>query len=78
MDLIDILRTFNPNPEEYTFFKCTRNIFQERLYLGSHISSLSNFKKIEIVSSIFSDNNTMRLDISYRGENCKRKKKKHK
>ena len=75
MDLIDILRTFNANAEEYTFFKCTRNIFQERLYLGSHISSLSKFKKIEIISSIFSDSNTMRLDISYKGKNCKRKKK---
>ena len=28
-------------------------------------SSLGKFKKIEIVSSIFSDHNTMRLDINY-------------
>ena len=31
-----------------------------------HKSSLSKFKKIEIVSSIFSDHNAMRLDINYR------------
>ena len=31
-----------------------------------HKSSLSKFKKIEIVSGIFSDHNTMRLDINYR------------
>ena len=30
-----------------------------------HKSSLSKFKKIEIVSSTFSDHNTMRLDINY-------------
>ena len=31
-----------------------------------HKSSLSEFKKIEIVSSIFSNHNTMRLDINYK------------
>ena len=36
-----------------------------------HKSNLSKFKKIEIVSSIFSDHNAIRLDI-----NCKKKKKK--
>ena len=30
-----------------------------------HTSSFSKFKKIEIVLSIFSDHNTMRLDINY-------------
>ena len=38
-----------------------------------HKSSLSKFKKIEIASSIISDYNTMRLDITYR-----KKTKKHK
>ena len=33
-----------------------------------HKSNLSKFKKIEIVSSIFSDDNAMRLDI-----NCEKK-----
>ena len=45
-------------------------------HLGSHKSSLGKFKKIEIISSIPSDHNTMRLVI-----NCKNitvKKKKHK
>ena len=31
-----------------------------------HKSNLSKFKKIEIISSIFSDHNAMRLDISYK------------
>ena len=30
-----------------------------------HKSSLGKFKKIEIVSSVFSDHNVMRLDINY-------------
>ena len=39
MYLTDIFRTFHPNAEEYTFFssKCTGNIFQDRLHLGSQI-----------------------------------------
>ena len=31
-----------------------------------HKSNLSKFKKIEIISSIFSDHNTRRLDINYK------------
>ena len=31
-----------------------------------HSSNLSKFKKIEILSSIFSDHNAMRLDINYK------------
>ena len=39
-----------------------------------HKSSLGKFKKIEIVSSIFSDHNVMRLDINYRKKHCKKYK----
>ena len=45
--------------------KCTQNIVQDRPVLG-HKSNLSKFKKIEIVSSIFSDHNARRLDINYK------------
>ena len=34
-------------------------------------SSLSKFKKIEIISSIFSDHNAMRLEINYTEKNVK-------
>ena len=36
-----------------------------------HKSSLGKFEKTEIVSSIFSDHNTMRLDINYRKKSVK-------
>ena len=39
-----------------------------------HKSNLSKFKKIEIISSIFSDHNAMRLDINYKKKNCKKQK----
>ena len=66
MDLIDIFRAFHLNEEEYTFFSSAHGIFSRIDHIFSHKSSLSKFKKIEIVSSIFSDYNSqaMRLDIS--------------
>ena len=36
-----------------------------------HKSSLGKFKKIEIVSSIFSEHNAMRVDINYRKKSVK-------
>ena len=66
MDLIDIFRTFHPNAEEYTFFSSVHGIFSRIDHILDHTSSLSKFKKIEIISSIFSDHNTMRLGISYK------------
>ena len=35
-------------------------------HILGHKSSLSKFKKTEIISSIFSDHNVIRLDINYR------------
>ena len=58
MDLIDIFRTFHPNAEEYTFSSADGTFSRIDHILG-HKSNLSKFKKIDIVSSIFSDHNTM-------------------
>ena len=66
MDLIDIFRTFHPNAEEYPFFSSAHGTFSRVDHILGHKSNLSKFKKIEIVSSIFSDHNIMRLDISYK------------
>ena len=66
MDLIDIFRTFHPNAEEYDFFTNAHGTFSRIDHIMDHKSNLSKFKKTEIVSSIFSDHNAMRLDINYR------------
>ena len=66
MDLIDIFRTFHPNAEEYTFFSRAHGTFSRVDHILGHKSNLSKFKKIEIVSSIFSNLNAMRLDINYK------------
>ena len=66
MDLIDIFRTFHPNVEEYTFFSSAHGTFSRIDHILGHKSNLSKFKKIEIVSRIFSDHNAVRLDINYK------------
>ena len=71
-DLIDIYRTFYPKAAEYTFFSSAHGTFSRIDHTLGHKSSLSKFKKIEIVSSIFSDHNAIRLDINYRKKICKK------
>ena len=66
MDLTDIFRTFHPNAEEYIFFSSAHGIFSRIDHILCHRSNLRKFKKIEIVSNIFSDHNAMRLDINYK------------
>ena len=66
MDLVDIFRTFHPNAEEYTFFSSAIGTFFRIEHILGHKSKLSKFREIEIVLSIFSNHNTMRLDIIYK------------
>ena len=74
MDLIDIYTTFHPKTTEYTFFSSAHGTFSSIDHILGHKSSLGKFKNIEIISSIFSDHNAMRLDINYRKKICKKYK----
>ena len=71
MDLIDIFEAFHQNQGRICFLlKCTETIRQDRPHLGPR---LNKFKKIEIISSIFSDDSAMRLDINCRGKKTAKK-----
>ena len=74
IDLIDIYRTFHQKTADYTFFSSAHRTFSRIDHILGHKSSLGKFKKIKIISGIFSNHNTMRLEIIYR----KKKSKKHK
>ena len=58
MDLTDIFRTFHPNVE-YTFFSSEHRTFSRIDHILGHKSSVSKFKKIEIISNIFSEDNAI-------------------
>ena len=74
IDLIDIYRTFHPKTADYTFFSSAHGTFSRIDHILGQKSSLSKFKKIEIIWSIFSDHNAMRLEINYREKNIKKHK----
>ena len=73
MDLIDIFRTFHPNAE-YTF-SSAHGTFSRIDHILGHKPNISKFKKIEIISSIFSNHNAMELNINYKKKKyCKQHK----
>ena len=64
MDLIDISRAFHLKAAEYTFFSSSPGTFSRIDHMLGHKASLSKFKKTEIISSIFSNHNAMRLKVN--------------
>ena len=66
LDLIDIYRTFHPKTMNFTFFWRAHGTSSRINHILGHKSSLGKFKKIEIIPSIFSDHNTVKLDVNYR------------
>ena len=74
MDLINVFRTFHINAE-YNFFSNAHGTFSRINHIVGNKSKLSKFQKVEIVSSIFSNHNGMRLDINYKKKKKQKKKK---
>ena len=66
MDLTDIYRTFYLKTADYTFFSSAHGTFSRIDHILGHKSSLRKFKKVKIISSIFSNHDAMRLEINYR------------
>ena len=64
MDLIDIYSIFHPKAAEYTFLSNVHGTFSCIDHMLGHKANLGKFKKTEIILIIFSDHNTMRLEIN--------------
>ena len=71
LDLIDIYRTFYPKTMNFTFFSRAHGTFSRIDHILGHKSNLDKLKKIEIIPSIFSDHNALRLDPNYRKKTIK-------
>ena len=71
LDLIDICRTFHPKTKNFTFFSSAHGMFSKTGHILGHKSSLGKFQKIEIIPSIFSNHNAVRLDLTYRRKTIK-------
>ena len=64
MDLIDIDRTVHPKASEYTFFSSAHGTFSRIDHILEHKSRLSKFKETEVISSNFSNDNAIILEIN--------------
>ena len=49
----------------FNFFSSAHGTFSRIDHILGHKTSLGKFKKIEIIPSIFSDHNAVRLDLNY-------------
>ena len=57
VDLIDMYRVSYPKATEYTFFSSSHGTFSRIEHMLGQKANRGKFKKIEIISSIFSDHN---------------------
>ena len=64
MDLTDICKTLHPKEAKYTFFSSVHGTFSKTDQMIGHKTSLNQFKKMEIISSIFLDHSDLKLEIS--------------
>jgi len=55
----------------FTFFSSAHGTFSRIEHILGHKSSLGKIKSIEIIPSIFSDHNAVRLDLNYRRKTIK-------
>ena len=71
MDQLDLIDIYSPKTMNFTFFSGAHGTFSRINHILGHKSSLGKFKKIKIIPSIFSDHNTVRLDVNYRRKTIK-------
>ena len=68
MDFIYIFQSFSLQAARCTFFSRALRTFSRIDHMLGHETGLSKFKKTEIISSISSDHNGMKLEINYKGK----------
>ena len=64
MEFIDIYTAFHSKEAKYTFFSNAHGTFSKTDHVIGHKTGLNKFKKIEIISSIFSEHKVMKLEIN--------------
>ena len=72
LDLIDIFRHYIQKKSEYGFFSSAYGTFSRIDHILGHKANLNKFRNIEIISSIFSEHNGMKLEINHRKINEKK------
>ena len=66
LDIIDIYRAFHLKIAAYTFFSSAHGTFSRIDHILGHRDSLNTYKRVEIIATIFSDHNALKLEINYK------------
>jgi hypothetical protein len=61
MDLTDISRTLYPKPKEYTFFSAPHGTFSKTDHITGHKTGLNQYKNIEIIPYVLTDQQVLML-----------------
>ena len=64
MDLTGIYRLIHPKEAKYTIFSNEHGSFSKIDHVTGHKTSLDKFKKMDIISSIFSDHKGLKLETN--------------
>ena len=70
IDLMDVYGAIHPKVAEYTFFLGVQRTFSWIYHIFGQKSGVGKFNEIVTISNIFSDHNTMRLEINYKKQKC--------
>ena len=65
---------FHSKEAKYIFFSSVHGTFSKIDHMIGYKASLNTFKKIEIISSIFSDHKGLKLETNPKGKNSKHSK----
>ena len=69
MNLTDMYTAFHPKEAKYTFFSNAHGTFSKIDHMIGHKASLNKFKKIEIISTIFSNHKGLKLETNPKEKN---------
>ena len=64
MDFTDIYNTLHLNTTEYTVFSSAHGTFSRIDHILGHKSGLNQYQKIGIIPCIFSDHNSLKLELN--------------
>lgn len=66
LDIVGIYRLLHPTTADYIFFSSLHETFLKIDHIMIHKTHLSKFKRIEIMQSMISDDNVIKLEINSR------------
>jgi exonuclease III len=71
MDLADVYRILHPTSAQYTFFSAAHGTISKIDHIFGHKTTLSKYKKIEIIPCILTHHNALKLEVKNKNSSKK-------